>query len=494
MRELFIVIAIPAAIAAAIHERYRAQKMPGTQPYTWGFFVGYSAILFGAIAVVGGGMLLAEALNKPEELGAALLAVAWGVAFAASGVGILRRRKWAWITRICLWPNIITIVINIIYYRNRRSEMEAEASARKAAAVHEQPLPAGGSGSASPQTPDAQQTPAAPLTTPTASPTTTAAAGDRRGKLGIVALSTGGAAALVVLALAAVSGVMLGADPTAFAADKPQAMLLGLGVVAVAAAVIVTMVLAILSLIRREHPRWPAITSLVTAVAVGSVLAATAVVGKQQPKEGADGGPRTGTGFFVTGNGYLITCRHVIENGGKITVVTSGGTLPAEVVAVHKLLDLALLKVDAPVKYLPLSKAEDLQLGANVGALGFPNVDVQGFEPKLAKGHVAALSGAQDDPAYIQLGMAMSPGYSGSAVFDRNGNAVGVATMTLNESIAPNVSYATKGELVYLFLVDAARKMELVDLILPRPFADARDTDMEQVKDATVLVVSDAEE
>ena len=114
MRELFILIAIPAAIAAVIHERYRANKMPGTQPYTWGLFVGYSAIIFGTIAVVGGTMFFAEALSKPEELGAALLALAWGVAFAASGVGILRRRKWAWITRICLWPNIITIIINII--------------------------------------------------------------------------------------------------------------------------------------------------------------------------------------------------------------------------------------------------------------------------------------------------------------------------------------------------------------------------------------------
>jgi hypothetical protein len=42
------------------------------------------------------------------------------------------------------------------------------------------------------------------------------------------------------------------------------------------------------------------------------------------------------------------------------------------------------------------------RVGSTVATVGFPNIGLQGFAPKLAKGEVVALSGAQDDPRCFQ--------------------------------------------------------------------------------------------
>ncbi len=38
-----------------------------------------------------------------------------------------------------------------------------------------------------------------------------------------------------------------------------------------------------------------------------------------------------------------------------------------------------------------------------VATVGFPDIGLQGFAPKLAKGEIASLSGAGDDPRYFQI-------------------------------------------------------------------------------------------
>jgi hypothetical protein len=42
-------------------------------------------------------------------------------------------------------------------------------------------------------------------------------------------------------------------------------------------------------------------------------------------------------------------------------------------------------------------------LGGTVTTVGFPDIGLQGFAPKLAKWEIASLSGAGDDPRYFQI-------------------------------------------------------------------------------------------
>jgi hypothetical protein len=52
------------------------------------------------------------------------------------------------------------------------------------------------------------------------------------------------------------------------------------------------------------------------------------------------------------------------------------------------------------------------------GGDGFPDIGLQGFAPKLAKGEIASLSGASDDPRYFQISVPVQPGNSGGALVD----------------------------------------------------------------------------
>jgi hypothetical protein len=42
-------------------------------------------------------------------------------------------------------------------------------------------------------------------------------------------------------------------------------------------------------------------------------------------------------------------------------------------------------------------------MDGTVATVGFPDIGLQGFAPKLAKGEIASLSGAGDGPRYFQI-------------------------------------------------------------------------------------------
>jgi len=63
-----------------------------------------------------------------------------------------------------------------------------------------------------------------------------------------------------------------------------------------------------------------------------------------------------------------------------------------------------------------------------VATVGFPDIGMQGFAPKLAKGEIASLSGAGDDPRYFQISAPVQPGNSGGALVDERGNVIGIVS------------------------------------------------------------------
>jgi len=168
----------------------------------------------------------------------------------------------------------------------------------------------------------------------------------------------------------------------------------------------------------------------------------------------------SGTGFFVTEDGYLVTNEHVAGNGAQARVVTEAGIISARVVKVDAANDLALLKVGGKFAALPVVSSRAVKLAGTVATMGFPSVGLQGFAPKLAKGEIAALSGAQDDSRFFQISAPLQPGNSGGALVDERGNVVGVVSAKLSaaEALATvgmlpeNVNYAVKSSLLLSFL------------------------------------------
>src|SRR5439155_2348640 len=131
-----------------------------------------------------------------------------------------------------------------------------------------------------------------------------------------------------------------------------------------------------------------------------------------------------------------ITNQHVAGNGAQVRLVTADGLISAKVVKVDAANDLSLLKAEGKFAPLPLATSRTVKLGGTVATVGFPNIGLQGFAPKLAKGEIAALSGAQDDPRYFQISVPVQPGNSGGALVDERGNVVGVVAAKLSARAA----------------------------------------------------------
>jgi hypothetical protein len=183
--------------------------------------------------------------------------------------------------------------------------------------------------------------------------------------------------------------------------------------------------------------------------------------GRGSDNSNSTGGPTaTGTGFFITADGYFVTCAHVVKDATKIRLVTSAGTIPAAVAQVDTADDLALLKANGQFKSLPIISSRAVQLGSTVATVGFPDPGLQGVAPKLAKGEIASLSGPTDDARYFQISAPVQPGNSGGPLVDEKGDVVGIVSAKLDAATAlaasgtlpENVNYAVKSSFLLSFL------------------------------------------
>jgi S1-C subfamily serine protease len=203
----------------------------------------------------------------------------------------------------------------------------------------------------------------------------------------------------------------------------------------------------------------------------------------------------SGTGFFITDDGYLITNEHVAGNGAQVRLVTSAGLISAKVVKVDAANDLALLKAEGKFAVLPVAASRSMKLGGTVATVGFPNIGLQGFAPKFARGEIGSLSGLKDDARCFQISVPVQPGNSGGALVDERGNVVGVvsgklsakATLNTSGSLPENVNYAVKSS----FLLGFLESVPEVAAKLKEPNAnDTKFDDMvERAKEAAVLVL-----
>jgi S1-C subfamily serine protease len=167
-----------------------------------------------------------------------------------------------------------------------------------------------------------------------------------------------------------------------------------------------------------------------------------------------------GTGFFITDNGYLLTCFHVVVRARSIQVGTERGLFNAELVQSDFDKDVALLKVAGTFSSLPLVSSNSVNFGEAVFTIGFPDPYLQGWQPKVTRGEISSLSGMQDDTNHYQISVPVQPGNSGGALMDESGNVVGLVQGTLKEPLAffvsgampQNVNYAIKSSVAKTLL------------------------------------------
>lgn len=164
----------------------------------------------------------------------------------------------------------------------------------------------------------------------------------------------------------------------------------------------------------------------------------------------------TGTGFSVSRDGLVATNYHVVEAGQTFSIVTNQGARfeDARVIIEDPATDLALLKIDGKgLPFLTLAETSDVPVGKRVAALGSP----EGLAGSLSEGIVSApprnLSEKFPDRALpnrgvlIQTTADISPGSSGSPLFDGEGRVLGVMTMIFRgQGDAQNLNFAVPVE------------------------------------------------
>jgi TPR repeat protein len=204
----------------------------------------------------------------------------------------------------------------------------------------------------------------------------------------------------------------------------------------------------------------------------------------------------SGSGFFITEDGYLLSNAHVVEGAARLVVKTKLGAFPAVLVRVDAINDIAVLKASGAFRPLPITPSRVVKLGDSVITVGFPNPALQGVEPKLTDGRISSLAGVQDDARYFQISVAVQPGNSGGALVNSVGNVVGIVTARLSDKAAletsgalpQNVNYAIKGSYVLSLLEslpDVASRLKEPWPARERKFEDVA----KEAQDAAVLVL-----
>lgn len=146
----------------------------------------------------------------------------------------------------------------------------------------------------------------------------------------------------------------------------------------------------------------------------------------------------TGTGFFISEDGYLVTNNHVIEGSDDVSIIFADGTqVDANLVGTDPLTDLAVIKVDGEIPgYVELGNSAELRPGERVIAIGSPlgsytNTVTEGIVSGIGR-RVQGTSAAIDN--LIQHDAAINPGNSGGPLFTLDGKVVGVNTLVVRQS------------------------------------------------------------
>jgi serine protease Do len=146
-------------------------------------------------------------------------------------------------------------------------------------------------------------------------------------------------------------------------------------------------------------------------------------------------GQSQGSGFFVSGDGYVVTNNHVVDNAGSVEIVMDDGrTFSAKVIGTDPKTDLALLKVDEGGDFPHVRLAtEKTRIGDWVVAIGNPF----GLGGTVTAGIVSAHgrnigAGPYDD--FLQIDAAVNRGNSGGPTFNLKGEVVGVNTAIASPS------------------------------------------------------------
>jgi tetratricopeptide (TPR) repeat protein len=175
---------------------------------------------------------------------------------------------------------------------------------------------------------------------------------------------------------------------------------------------------------------------------------------------------RTGTGFFVSADGDLLTNFHVIQGATHISARTDKGSIFVfeRAIAESADSDVALLKFQATdVDFLKIGTSTNAVEGEIVLVIGNP----EGLQGTVSNGIISAF---RENRAYIQITAPVSPGSSGSPVLDETGQVIGMATLVSKEG--QNLNFAISSEVIANVIRSGQTQVSAKEKEIPTPISD----------------------
>src|SRR2546427_2832600 len=156
---------------------------------------------------------------------------------------------------------------------------------------------------------------------------------------------------------------------------------------------------------------------------------------------------KSGSGFFVTGTGVIVTNAHLARGEETLhTLLSTGRELEGKVVYIDPDLDIALVKVAAvsaegELPHLALADASTVRQGESVLAIGNPG-DAMLFS--VTKGIVSAVGKFPDagPGTWIQTDTPINPGNSGGPLLNSRGEVIGINTQKLIKKNVAGIGFA----------------------------------------------------
>ena len=188
-----------------------------------------------------------------------------------------------------------------------------------------------------------------------------------------------------------------------------------------------------------------------------------------------------GSGFFVDGQGHVVTNYHVIEDATDIEIQTiSGRIYSAAVAGADRLTDLAVLEVQIPkeeVYALTLADYSLVRVGQKAIVLGSPLATGSSMgldrSPTITTGIISAKDRLMPIESLtrpnvndftiedlIQTDAAVNPGNSGGPLLNSSGEVVGVVTAIMDS--ANGIGFAIPSQVVGAVVPDLIRSGKVV--------------------------------
>ncbi|KAL0964489.1 hypothetical protein UPYG_G00324510 [Umbra pygmaea] len=165
----------------------------------------------------------------------------------------------------------------------------------------------------------------------------------------------------------------------------------------------------------------------------------------------------SGSGFVVSDDGQIVTNAHVVANKHRVKVeLKSGASYDAKIKDVDEKSDIALLKIDSPIKLpvLLLGRSSDLRPGEFVVAIGSPfslqNTVTTGIVSTTQRGG-KELGLPNSEMEYIQTDAIINYGNSGGPLVNLDGEVIGINTL----KVTAGISFAIPSDKIREFLTES---------------------------------------